>query len=193
MSTRIHTLSRAGVVLALLLAVLALPLVAFAANTVVTPASPNGWGPTDVRADATVGITADQPRDGLGSLKFTTNTVTNGQDKADFTKTWTSTTRTLASLSDVSYEFYRDSSSTTAAHFAPVLRLLWWQDNAPAGPGSEDHTGYLIWSRSTTASTRCRRTPGSRRTCSARASSGCGWLAAPTRPAVAAKPSRTST
>jgi len=145
MSTRIHTLSRAAIWVALLIAVLALPLVAFAANTVVTPASPNGWGPTDVRTDATVGITADQPRDGLGSLRFTTNTVTSGQDKADFTKTWTSATRTLGNLSGVSYEYYRASSSTTAAHLGPVLRLSWLQDNAPAGLGPEDHTGYLIW------------------------------------------------
>ena len=82
MSTRFRSLSRFAILAALLLA-LVLPQIAAAANTTVTPATPDGWGPTDVRTNATVGITADNARDGLGSLKFTTNTVTNGQDKAD--------------------------------------------------------------------------------------------------------------
>ena len=123
MNTRFSFIGRVALLVTLLLA-LALPQIAAAANTIVTPANPDGWAPTDVRTDATVGITADQPRSGLGSLKFTTNTVTPSQDKADFTKTWTIPSRTLGALSDVSYEFYRDSSSTTAAHFAPVLRLM---------------------------------------------------------------------
>ncbi len=135
MSTRFRSLSRFAILAALLLA-LVLPQIAAAANTTVTPATPDGWGPTDVRTNATVGITADNARDGLGSLKFTTNTVTNGQDKADFTKTWVTPpvpTRTLANLTGVSYDFYRAASSTTAAHFAPVLRLLFSNDNEHAG------------------------------------------------------------
>ncbi len=147
MSTRFHSLGRVALLLALLLA-LALPQIAAADNAIVTPANPDGWAPTDVRTNATVGITADNARDGLGSLKFTTNhSGTGSADKADFTKTWNVPARTLSSLTDVSYEFYRDASSTTDAHFAPALRLFFWQDNAPTGaaPGAEDHTGFLVW------------------------------------------------
>ena len=147
MSTRFRSLSRFAILAALLLA-LVLPQIAAAANTTVTPATPDGWGPTDVRTNATVGITADNARDGLGSLKFTTNTVTNGQDKADFTKTWVTPpvpTRTLANLTGVSYDFYRAASSTTAAHFAPVLRLLFLNDNSTPGDTTDDHVGMLVW------------------------------------------------
>ncbi len=144
MSTRFRFTGRIALLLALLL-VLALPQIAAAANTIVTPANPDGWGPTDVRTNATVGITADNARSGLGSLKFTTNTIVSGQDKADFTKTWAVPARTLAALTDVSYEFYRDASSTTATHFAPVLRLLFSNDNNTPGNAADDHTGYLVW------------------------------------------------
>jgi parallel beta-helix repeat protein len=97
-----------------------------AANTVVTPSNPGGWGAGEVRSNATVSITATQPRSGKGSLQFTTHTVINGQDKADYEKSWDGAAfpnRTLGNLDGLSYEVYRDSSSTTAAHFAPVLRL----------------------------------------------------------------------
>ena len=144
MSTRFRSLSGVALLVGLLL-VLALPQLAAAANTIVTPANPDGWAPTDVRTNATVGITADNARSGLGSLKFTTNTLVNGQDKADFTKTWAVPGRTLAALSDVSYEFYRDASSTTATHYAPVLRLLFSNDNNTPGNAADDHVGYLIW------------------------------------------------
>lgn len=141
------TRNRRTVVVALCLALLVMALGALTASaaTTVTPSNPDGWLPTDVRSNATVGITTAQPRSGAGSLQFQTVTVVSGQDKADFTKTWVDPTRTLGTLSDVSFEYYRDSSSTTAAHYIPVLRLLFWEDEAPAGVGPEDHVGYLIW------------------------------------------------
>ena len=145
MSTRFRSTGRIALLLALLL-VLALPQIAAAANTIVTPANPDGWAPINVRPEGTVGITADNPRSGLGSLKFTTNHSGSGSnDKADFEKQWAVPARTLFSLTDVSYEFYRDASSTTAAHFAPVLRLLFANDNNTPGNAADDHTGYLIW------------------------------------------------
>lgn len=144
-----NTNRRRSIVRATLLLLVALVLglgaLSASAATIVTPTNLDGWGPTDVRADATVGITTAQPRSGDGSLQFQTITVTPGQDKADFTKTWNVPTRTLDQVSKVAFEYYRDSSSTTAAHFIPVLRLLFLHDNAPAGAGPEDHVGYLIW------------------------------------------------
>ncbi len=106
---------------------------------IVTPNNLNGWGPANVRADAAVAITGDEPRSGSGSLKFSFVTVTPGQDKADFEKLWGVVPgRTLGALSALSYEFYRAGSSTTAAHFAPVLRLYYY--NAVTG-----ESGLLIW------------------------------------------------
>ncbi len=115
-----------------------------AANMVVTPAHPDDWQPLNVRTDATVGITMAQPRgdapNNLGSLAFTTNTITNGQDKADYGKYWgVISGRTLGNLSALSYEFYRASSSTTAQHFVPAFRLAYATIDVPP------KTGYLIW------------------------------------------------
>nr|WP_231134684.1 right-handed parallel beta-helix repeat-containing protein [Motilibacter deserti] len=110
--------------------------------TVVTPTSLDGWQAANVRADASVSITNAQPRgeapNNLGSLEFRTNTVTSGQDKADFVKYWGVVPgRTLGNLSALSYEFYRASSSTTGQHHAPVLRLAY---STPSGD-----SGLLIW------------------------------------------------
>jgi len=113
---------------------------------VVTPSAPDGWAPANVRADATVAITTAQPRSGNGSLEFTTNTTTPGQDKADYEKIWNPANfpgRTLAGLTALSYEYYRASSSTTASHLAPVLRLY----VVDANPSSSTYGKYalLIW------------------------------------------------
>lgn len=113
---------------------------------VVTPSAPDGWGPANVRANATVAITTAQPRSGNGSLEFTTNTITPGQDKADYEKLWNPVNfpnRTLAGLTALSYEYYRSSSSTTASHLAPVLRLY----VGDANPTSSTFGKYalLIW------------------------------------------------
>jgi hypothetical protein len=110
--------------------------------TVVRPNALDGWSPANVRPDATVGITSTQPRgdapDNLGSLEFTTNSVTNGQDKADFVNYWGVVPgRTLGNLSELSYELYRASSSTTAQHHLPAFRLAY------ATPSGD--TGLLVW------------------------------------------------
>ncbi|WP_374685977.1 DUF1565 domain-containing protein, partial [Promineifilum sp.] len=151
MNTRFSTTSRIVILMALLLA-LALPSIVAAANTVVTPANPDGWAIANKRTDANATISTTEPRGGLGSLEFVSNAVTPGspsQDKVDFQKLWNSpavATRTLGNLSKVSYEFYRDSSSTTASHFVPVFRLPFYHDMPPLGTvGAEDYTGYLIW------------------------------------------------
>jgi len=106
---------------------------------IVTPGNLNGWGPANVRTDATVSISGDQPRSGTGSLKFTTNTVTPGQDKADFEKIWGVVPgRTLGNLTALRYEFYRDASSTTGGHLAAVLRLYYYNNIT-------GESGLLIW------------------------------------------------
>ncbi len=116
------------------------------ADTAPTTVNPLVWGEANVRADATVGITGTQPRSGSGSLEFATNTVTSGQDKADFEIYWEDITtipidhptRTLAALSKLQFEIYRSSSSTNAGHFLPVFRL--YVVNPSTG-----HIALLIW------------------------------------------------
>ena len=130
----------------LLLALFLIGSTGQALAVIVTPAAPDGWAPANVRADATVAITTAQPRSGNGSLEFTTNTVTPGQDKADFQKLWNATsfpTRTLAGLTALSYEYYRASSSTTANHLAPVLRL--YVVDATVGSPTFGKYALLIW------------------------------------------------
>jgi hypothetical protein len=121
--------------------------VAVATVTIVTPADtaptsvdPYVWGEANVRLNATVAITDTQPRSGNGSLMFYTNTITPGQDKADFEIFWDPTlhpTRTLSNVTKLQFDWYRDANSTTTDHFAPALRLYYQT------PLSE--TGLLIW------------------------------------------------
>ena len=112
--------------------------------TVVTPNSPDGWQPANVRANATVGIGTSQPRgdapNNLGSLEFTTNTLISGEDKADYAKYWGVVSgRTLGNISALSYELFRASSSTTAQHLLPAFRLAYATNEATP------KMGYLIW------------------------------------------------
>lgn len=134
------------VLLTLIAGWIALGVAAPAAAVVVTPSTPDGWAPANVRTDATVAITTAQPRSGVGSLEFTTNTITPGQDKADYEKKWDPINfpaRTLSGLTALSYEYYRAGSSTTAAHLAPVLRL-YVADVTPASPTFGKYA-LLIW------------------------------------------------
>jgi hypothetical protein len=124
--------------LILLLSLFSLTTTVVLALTTVKPSNPDGWAPANVRTDATVAISSAQPRSGSGSLEFTTNTITPGQDKADYEKIWgVVPTRTLGNLSALSYEFYRDSSSTNAAFLAPVVRLYYLN--------ASGQSGLLIW------------------------------------------------
>lgn len=147
MHTRHSTLWRGITLPTALLTIMALLLVtlgrAAAATpyTVVTPNNPDGWQPMNLRNSGTVAITTDKPRgdapNNLGSLEFTSSTST---DKADYVKYWGVVSgRTLSNISALSYEFYRDSSSTAAQHLAPAFRLA-YSTNEPT-----PKTGYLIW------------------------------------------------
>lgn len=111
----------------------------YANAATITPSNTQGWQPANVRSNATVGI-ADtyKPAGEAGSLQFTTNTIVNGQDKADFVNYWGVVAgRTLGNISDVGYDWYRASSSTTGQHQAPALRLAYQTEGG--------QTGYLIY------------------------------------------------
>lgn len=110
-----------------------------ASAATVTPTDTQGWQAANVRSNATVGITDTfKPAGQGGSVQFTTNTIVNGQDKADFVNYWGVVAgRTLGSISNVGYDWYRASSSTTGQHQAPALRLAYQTESG--------QTGYLIY------------------------------------------------
>lgn len=118
----------------------ALALAATAAHaTVVTPSDLQGWTPANVRTDASVAITGTyKPAGETGSLEFNTNTVTPGQDKADFAHAVNGTLGALINGGALSFDYYVDSASTTASHLAPAFRLTFFDE-------ATNKSGYLIW------------------------------------------------
>ncbi|MCF6300357.1 MAG: hypothetical protein L3J52_04455 [Proteobacteria bacterium] len=119
---------------------------------IVKPASPNGWQAGEVRADALVELNDNQPLFGDGSLMFATDTVTPGMDKADFELFWQQSidqidfpNRTLGNVTELSHAWYRDSASTTAAHFIPVIRLRFFDDAGTPLDPADDTVGSLVW------------------------------------------------
>jgi len=118
----------------------------------VTPQFSHGWEAANVRSDGLVELSKSQPLFGDGSLLFATDTQTNGQDKADYQLFWQQSVdsvdfpeRTLGEINQLNYAWYRDSSSTTAAHLIPVFRLNFYDDNNTPTDLSDDVVGSLIW------------------------------------------------
>lgn len=119
---------------------------------IITPNHPQGWTSVNVREDAIVEINGNQPLFGDGSLMFATDTITSGQDKADFQYMWQLSTdvidfpdRTLGNVSALNIAWFRDSASTTSAHFIPAVRLLFFDDGGTEMNTSDDTYGLLIW------------------------------------------------
>ena len=95
----------------------------------------NSWYQANVGAGSTVGITTDYARSGNGSAYF--NSTQGGTGKADLVNYFGSNGAlapvALSTLTSASFDFYRDSTSTTSAAFAPVLRLDMLKNGAFAG------------------------------------------------------------
>jgi hypothetical protein len=88
----------------------------------------------------TAAITNTQPRSGNGSVEMS---LTDGSGKADYVYTWGFVQgRTLGNLDALSYDWYRDGSSTAAPHLMPALRLLYDADGSAL---TADDRGYLIF------------------------------------------------
>ncbi len=118
----------------------------------VTPINTQGWQAVNVRDDGLVEINKNQPLFGDGSLMFATDTQTNNQDKADFQFTWQQSMteidfseRTLGQISNLNYAWYRDATSTTVAHFIPVFRLNFYDDNNTPENPADDVAGVMVW------------------------------------------------
>lgn len=96
-------------------------------------ASYDSWYANNVRAGSSAGITNTYPDAGNGSLEFGAPTGA----KADFEYYFSAPNRfSLSTLNVLSYDVYRNSSSTAAARYEPALRLY-------VSDGS--HTGYLVF------------------------------------------------
>ncbi len=110
-----------------------------AAETITLLDYSQNWG-SYVRNGASQEINTDQPRNGNGSLMQST---TSGSDKAI---AYFNTGTSLGTLGDfaagntvISFDYYRDGSSTAAAHLAPAFEL------AVSTDSDTDIEYYIKW------------------------------------------------
>ena len=108
------------------------------------------WLRENVRNGASIGITTNFPRnsDGSGYLNLGPN---GGGGKADWEFYPTGTFGTVANLTSLSYDWYRNSTSTVASHLHPVIRLI--VDIDGVNPGTTNDIAYLIFERAYNPST----------------------------------------
>ncbi|MEO7360319.1 MAG: PEP-CTERM sorting domain-containing protein [Gemmatimonadaceae bacterium] len=80
------------------------------------------WCAYDVRSNASVGQTTANPRSGNGSLAFSSP---SGAGKADFDYLFSSANQfKIKDLQSMSYDWFRNATSTNSAIQVPALRLL---------------------------------------------------------------------
>ncbi len=110
-----------------------------------------GWYYNNVRVDGVVGITTDYTNNGNGSVYFSTSG--NSSSKADieflsgglgFGGNYYASTSLgkLGELTSLSYDWYRDSSSTNSAVQHPVVRMF---IDADGDLSTAADRGYLIF------------------------------------------------
>lgn len=91
-----------------------------ASTTLVTPSNPQGWAESDQRVNGASVISADQP-DATGGAASLKQTSTSSSDKTNYQKL--ADFGPVSELSALSFDWYRDSSSTAASHFTPAFGL----------------------------------------------------------------------
>jgi len=92
----------------------------------------SGWYYNNVRGSGAVGVSAQYPNDSTGSVKFSSPSNLGKADieylanGVNFLGNYVASGSLglLSDLSSMSYEWYRDGSSTTITHYHPVLRVL---------------------------------------------------------------------
>lgn len=95
---------------------------------------------TGYTSTTTAAITTAQPNGGNGSVAMS---LTDSSGKVDYAYTWGfDASRTLGSLTSLSFDWYRDGSSSNPSNQAPALRLYY---DADGDPTTTDDTGYLVW------------------------------------------------
>ncbi len=86
------------------------------------------WQRIDIRATASVGITGDYPRSGNGSVLMTSG---DGAGKTTWQYFPTGGLGPLSSFISATFDWYRDSVSTTGVNFSPVFRIRVDNDGNP--------------------------------------------------------------
>ncbi|MBL8887826.1 MAG: PEP-CTERM sorting domain-containing protein [Phycisphaerales bacterium] len=112
-------------------------IAASGATVVVTPSNPLGWSAQNLRGDGSASITNTYANNGTGSLQFSGSSDSPSY-KADFVRANIGL-NLLSTMTSLSIDLYRNSSSSAAGHLAPAVRLL--VDNGQA----TDRYSYLIW------------------------------------------------
>lgn len=107
--------------------------------TEILPGNLQGWAPANVNGTGSVAITSTYvpPAPGQsGSLEFNT---TNAAGKADFVYSFSNGLKLgdLVAGNGMSFQYYRDSSSTARPNLAPVVRFFF--------QSAQGKTGLLIW------------------------------------------------
>lgn len=104
----------------------------------------DSWFSNNVRNNGASGITADYPRNGNGSAYLAAPVHGGNNAKADFEYFFGNGGYALGTLSAFSYDWYRDSSSTVAAHLMPAIRLYFDADGSAT---TTNDRGYLVFER----------------------------------------------
>lgn len=127
----------------------------FATTSRGTGIGSTGWSYNNVRTDSTVvGIRNNLPRSGNASAFFDTSTNSGKADVeyylnptiSGLTGNRSAALNTanslglLGNLSALSYDWYRDGTSSVAGHLHPVLRLYLWDS-------STGNQGYVVFER----------------------------------------------
>jgi len=107
----------------------------------------NQWYRTNFRdvstgftSNTSAAITATEPRSGNGSVEMS---LTSGAGKVDYAYSWGYVPgRTLSTLSALSFDWFRQGTSTNPANQAPALRLL---IDADGNENTNLDRGYLVW------------------------------------------------
>ncbi len=93
---------------------------AVAQTIVVTPDDTQGWTSTGTQGGGTVGITTEQPRSGGGSLEMNTS---GNSGRVRYVQGGTSVFGKPSEINALSFDWFRSSASTAAAHFSPAFRV----------------------------------------------------------------------
>lgn len=102
----------------------------------------DGWALTNHRdtASTVAEINGSNPRAGDGSVQMS---LTNGVGKADYVHYWGVVAgRTLGNLNALSFDWYRASGGSAAAHLTPAMRLIYDIDGDVS---TRNDVGYLVW------------------------------------------------
>lgn len=102
------------------------------------------WMRRNVKNDGSVGITANYPRSGNGSVWFSLGANTGNAGKADWEFVPSASFGLLGQLGTVQYDWYRDAASVVNGWLHPAFRLI---VDADGNIATTNDVVYLIYER----------------------------------------------